>query len=81
MRIRKIEHALVRVPFTEDIVWGSGRRIGTTRLVCRLETESGIVGWGETLCLIAAVKAVFEDVVEKVAIAITASARHRKPRI
>jgi len=68
MRISKIDHVLVRVPFTEDILWGSGRRIGTTRLVCRLETDGGIVGWGETLCLIAPVKAVFEDIVQKIAV-------------
>ena len=63
MRIIKIEHWLVRVPFTETINWGSGARVGTTRLVCRLETEDGTIGWGETQCLMDAVPAVFDRIV------------------
>ena len=35
MKITRVDHRLIRVPFTEDILWGSGRRIGTTRLICR----------------------------------------------
>ena len=66
MRITRIDRTLVRVPFTEAIQWGSGARSGTTRLVCRIETEGGQVGWGETLCLIDAVPAVFDAVVAKV---------------
>ncbi|OHV77090.1 mandelate racemase/muconate lactonizing enzyme family protein [Rhizobium sp. LCM 4573] len=68
MRITKVDHWLVRMPFTEDILWGSGRRIGTTRLVCRIETDGGIVGWGETISLIANVPAVFADIVAPLAI-------------
>lgn len=68
MHIRKIDHWLVRMPFTEDILWGSGRRIGTTRLVCRIETDNGIVGYGETISLIANVPAVFADIVAPLAI-------------
>ena len=56
------------MPFTEDILWGSGRRIGTTRLVCRIETDAGIIGWGETISLIANVPAVFADIVAPLAI-------------
>lgn len=68
MRISKVDHWLVRVPFTEDILWGSGRRIGTTRLICRIETDAGITGWGETISLIANVPAVFADIVAPLAI-------------
>lgn len=68
MRITKVEHALIRMPFTEDILWGSGRRIGTTRLVCKIETDAGITGWGETISLIANVPAVFADIVAPLAI-------------
>jgi L-alanine-DL-glutamate epimerase-like enolase superfamily enzyme len=68
LRITKVDHFLVRMPFTEDILWGSGRRIGTTRLICRIETDTGIVGWGETISLIAAVPAVFTDVVAPLAV-------------
>lgn len=68
LRITKVDHWLVRMPFTEDILWGSGRRIGTTRLICRIETDAGIIGWGETISLIANVPAVFADVVAPLAI-------------
>ncbi|HVW91828.1 MAG TPA: mandelate racemase/muconate lactonizing enzyme family protein [Devosia sp.] len=68
MRITRVEHQLIRVPFTEEILWGSGRRIGTTRLVCKIETDGGITGWGETISLIAAVPAVFADVVAPLAV-------------
>jgi L-rhamnonate dehydratase len=68
VRITKVDHWLVRMPFTEDILWGSGRRIGTTRLICRIETDAGITGWGETISLIASVPAVFADIVAPLAI-------------
>ncbi|MBW6425147.1 mandelate racemase/muconate lactonizing enzyme family protein [Rhizobium sp. XQZ8] len=68
MRITKVDHWLIRMPFTEDILWGSGRRIGTTRLICRIETDAGIIGWGETISLIANVPAVFVDIVAPLAI-------------
>lgn len=68
VRITKVDHWLVRMPFTEDILWGSGRRIGTTRLICRIETDTAIIGWGETISLIANVPAVFADMVAPLAI-------------
>jgi glucarate dehydratase len=68
VKITKVDHRLIRVPFTEDILWGSGRRIGTTRLLCHIETDAGIVGWGETISLIATVPAVFADIVAPLAI-------------
>lgn len=63
MRIATVERTLVRAPFKEDIVWGSGRRTAATRLVVKIVTEEGVVGWGETIALIAPVLAVFDDVV------------------
>ena len=68
MRITRVEHFLIRMPFTEDILWGSGRRIGTTRLIVKIETDRGVVGWGETIALIASVPAVFADIVAPLAI-------------
>jgi glucarate dehydratase len=54
---------LVRMPFAEDILWGSGRRTGATRLVVRILTDAGIEGWGETISLIDTVPAVLRNVV------------------
>jgi L-alanine-DL-glutamate epimerase-like enolase superfamily enzyme len=63
-----VEHALVRVPFAEEIVWGSGKRSGSTRLVCKITTEGGVVGWGETQCLIPPTLAVFEDLIARIGV-------------
>lgn len=68
MRVSSIEHTLVRVPFREEIAWGSGKRAGTTRLLCKLTTEEGLVGWGETQCLIPTTTAAFAEVVAKIGI-------------
>lgn len=68
MRIATVEHVLVRVPFAEEIVWGSGKRSGSTRLVCKITTEDGVVGWGETQCLIPPTLAVFEDLIAKIGV-------------
>ncbi|MCT2529606.1 mandelate racemase/muconate lactonizing enzyme family protein [SAR92 clade bacterium H921] len=68
MEIKSVQRWLVRVPFKEDIFWASGRRIGPTRLLVRIETDAGIVGWGETICLIDAVWSVFDQVVKPIAI-------------
>lgn len=63
-----VDHWLVRMPFRESILWGSGARSGATRLVARLRTDDGIVGWGETIALIDTVPAVFASVVAPLAI-------------
>ncbi|WP_342364291.1 mandelate racemase/muconate lactonizing enzyme family protein [Terrarubrum flagellatum] len=68
MRIAKVDHWLVRMPLAETILWGSGKRSGTTRLIVRIETDDGGVGWGESISLLDAVPAVFANVVAKLAI-------------
>jgi glucarate dehydratase len=67
MKIIAVSSWLVRMPFNEDILWASGRRTGATRLVTRIETDGGVIGWGETICLIEPVRAVFDAIVAKVA--------------
>ena len=67
-RITRVDHWLVRMPLSETILWGSGRRSGTTRLIVRIETSDGGVGWGETISLIDTVPAVFARIVAPVAI-------------
>lgn len=68
MKIKSLAHWMVRVPFNEDILWASGRRTGATRLIVRIETEDGTVGWGETICLIEPVRAVMAAVIARLAI-------------
>lgn len=68
MKITKVDHWLVRMPFNEDILWASGRRTGATRLVTRIETDTGVIGWGETICLIETVRSVFAAVVAPLAV-------------
>ncbi len=67
-RIARVDHWLIRMPLRESIQWGSGARSGTTRLVARIETDDGFVGWGETLCLLDAIPAVFRAIVAPLAI-------------
>lgn len=66
-RIARVDHWLVRMPLSETILWGSGRRSGTTRLIVRIETDEGGIGWGETISLLDAVPAVFAKVVAPLA--------------
>ncbi|MDC8013499.1 mandelate racemase/muconate lactonizing enzyme family protein [Tahibacter soli] len=68
MKIVEVNYWMVRMPLTESIAWASGARTGATRLVARIETDAGIVGWGETICLIETVRAVFEKVVAELAL-------------
>jgi len=77
MKIIGVDHWLIRVPFKEDILWGSGRRSGTTRLVVKITTDTGIVGWGETISLIEPVRAVFSKVVAPLAIGYSVHAVER----
>lgn len=67
MKISKVSHWMVRVPLTESIAWASGARTGATRLIAKIETDAGIVGWGETICLIETVRAVFGRIVAPLA--------------
>ncbi|KMW58329.1 Muconate cycloisomerase [Candidatus Rhodobacter oscarellae] len=66
MEIAEIHHWLVRAPFSIPVEWGSGTRLGTTRLICRIRTRSGHEGWGETQCLIDSTPAAFGTAAELV---------------
>jgi L-alanine-DL-glutamate epimerase-like enolase superfamily enzyme len=68
LAIRLLRRFLVRVPVRTPIEWGSGVRTGVTRLLVELTTEDGIVGWGETICLLDAIPAVLDKVVMPLAI-------------
>ncbi len=67
MRIAGIRHWLVHVPFDVPIAWGSGKRTGPTRLIVEVETESGVKGYGETICLLDFIEPVFRRVVAPLA--------------
>jgi L-rhamnonate dehydratase len=67
-QIAQLTHWLIRMPLAETIHWGSGKRSGTTRLIVRIQTDDGIIGWGETISLIDNVPAVFEKIVAPLAI-------------
>ncbi len=51
MKITNVNCTMVYVPFTKPTLWGSGRRPGATRLILEVETDTGITGIGETICL------------------------------
>jgi len=61
--ITEIRHWVVHVPLTKPILWSSGKRIGSTRLICEITTAEGVKGYGETICLLDFVPPVFEKLV------------------
>ncbi|MFO1313780.1 MAG: mandelate racemase/muconate lactonizing enzyme family protein [Burkholderiales bacterium] len=63
LAIRAVRRWMVRVPVRTPMVWASGVRTGVTRLVVEIETAGGVVGWGETICLLDAIPAVLDNVV------------------
>lgn len=67
-RIARVDHWLIRMPLAETILWGSGKRSGTTRLIVRIQTQDGGIGWGETISLIDAVPAVLSRIVAPLAV-------------
>lgn len=68
LRIAEIQHWLIYVPFTRTIGWASGKRAGSTRLVVEVTTESGLKGYGETICLLDFIEPVLTKVVMPLAL-------------
>ncbi|MCP8937463.1 hypothetical protein NK718_02960 [Alsobacter sp. SYSU M60028] len=48
MRIAELDVWTVNVPYTSAFKTSFDKRVGTTRTVLRLRTDTGLVGWGET---------------------------------
>ena len=80
MKIAAIDHWLVSVPYREEIAFSSTPRANATRLLVRLQTDNGIIGWGETLCLLDFVEPVLRRVVIPNAIGLPVSAFERLNR-
>jgi glucarate dehydratase len=60
-RIAMIDVQRVFVPFKHVVEWSAGKRPGTTRLILRVETADGMVGLGETICLLEFVEPVLRN--------------------
>lgn len=58
--IAEVRHWVVHVPLKQSISWSSGKRTGSTRLICEITTNGGIKGYGETICLLDFVPVVFK---------------------
>ena len=68
LRIVDVRHWVVYIPLDNPISWSSGKRSGSTRLICEVTTQGGVKGYGETICLLDFVKPVFEQVVKPLAL-------------
>lgn len=66
--IEDVKYWIVFVPLENPISWASGKRAGSTRLICEITTKGGVKGYGETICLLDFVAPVFEKVVANLAI-------------
>ena len=62
--ITDIRHWIVHIPLNSAISWSSGKRTGSTRLICEITTVDGVKGYGETICLLDFVPTVFEKLVK-----------------
>ena len=62
-RITKVEVQRVFVPFHHVVEWSAGKRPGTTRLIVQVHTEDGLVGLGETICLLEFVEPVLRQTI------------------
>ena len=68
MKIERVETTMVFMPFKTPHLWGSGRRPGATRLVVQVHTDAGVVGLGETICLLEFVRPVLERTIAPLAV-------------
>lgn len=80
LQIVSVRHKMVAMPFHTPLEWGSGRRPAATRLVVRIELANGVVGWGETICLLAFIRPVLEETVIPIALNYRASEVERFTR-
>ena len=61
--IESSRHWLLRIPLNRPMAWASGARTHVTRIVVEVRTRGGVVGYGESICLLDAVPAVLQKVV------------------
>jgi L-rhamnonate dehydratase len=66
MRITQLTWTKIFVPFKEAHLWGGGRRPGPTRLIVRIDTDAGVTGVGETICLLPFVEPVVAAIADLV---------------
>jgi L-rhamnonate dehydratase len=62
-QIRRVSYRRVFVPFEQEIHWSAGTRPGTTRIVVEIETDEGLRGLGETICLLEFVEPVLANTI------------------
>lgn len=58
MRITEVDCIQLFVPFASPRLWAGGRRSGANRLLVTLRTDTGLIGYGETICLLEFVRPV-----------------------
>jgi glucarate dehydratase len=81
MKIAAIDHWIVSVPYKQQIAFSSTARNNATRLLVRLETVDGVVGWGETLCLLDFIEPVLTSVVIPTALGLSVHEIERLGRL
>jgi glucarate dehydratase len=79
-RITAVRHAKVFVPFAHEVKWSGGTRPGTTRLIVSVETAGGVVGVGETICLLEFIEPVLAKTIAPLAVGEDACAVERLVR-
>lgn len=76
-KITRVDYTKVYVPFVHEVEWSAGTRPGTTRLIVEVQTDSGLTGIGETICLLEFVEPVLARTVIPLVIGEDASRTER----
>ena len=73
LQIVSARHWKVAMPFVTALEWGSGKRPAATRLIVELTLANGVVGYGETICLLEFIEPVLVNTIFPIALSHRAS--------
>jgi len=68
LQIVAVRHWKVAMPFHTPLQWGSGTRPAATRLVVEVRLAGGVVGYGETICLLEFIEPVLVQTIMPIAL-------------
>lgn len=68
LQVVGVRHWKVAMPFVTALEWGSGTRPAATRLIVELTLANGVVGYGETICLLEFIEPVLVNTIVPIAL-------------
>ena len=49
MKITDVRTTIVSIPFKKPEIWSMGRRVGVSNVIIEIETDTGLIGLGESI--------------------------------